>query len=92
MRRKHKFYNIEELNFVRFATVYYLDIMVWEQYFSESSEERKFLNLSGNSITHVPEETYELQNLQYINLSGNKLTDSTKRELKEKLKNITLIL
>jgi hypothetical protein len=45
MSRKHKFYNIEELNFVRFATVYWLDIMVWEQYFSESSEERKNLEL-----------------------------------------------
>ena len=33
MSRKYKFHNPEGVYFVSFATVYWLDVFVWEQYF-----------------------------------------------------------
>lgn len=42
MSRKHKFHNKEGLYFVSFATVYWLDVFVREEYFSIAVESLKF--------------------------------------------------
>ena len=42
MSRKHKFYNLEEIYFVSFATINWVDIFVRDQYFWEIAQSLDF--------------------------------------------------